>query len=455
MSKKLIVAVIVAMLAFGATAMATGSRLETLGNQGDYLEDDTNIFGNPATLAYYQNCVLLHMGGYDGGDMMAFGGGSYGVSDELTIALIVARNPSFEEGGIGTITGLVMDTTVGGMVDIDGDTIPDTFTFDDGWGLGGTPPNAAIDWENPFEIIVAYQMDDLALGISYYLANGKLNWQDDLPNPGTDDEESYIVKARLHSIKLGASYDMDDMKVEGWFHWDPYSVVSNYEYDPESGPDYESEQTLKGSKIVLGGRVLYSMSDNVTIIPAINYARTTGSVEIDTDPNISLMSGGNEEDLDQDYTVNELRVGVAAQYKEDKIMVIGSLGLLWSKVLFEASIDDASDYEYTSTDKYFAVPVAAMGIEYEVNKILTIRGGLDTTTLWAANTRLLEEEDAAGELEDESLLTTYQSTTAAIGVGLTFGNLVIDGTFGNMFLSNENGTSEGNLLSQLDMKYKF
>ena len=147
MSKKLIVAAIVAMLAFGATAMATGSRIETLGNQGDYLEDDTTIFANPATLAYYQNCVLLHMGGSDGDDM-AFGGGSYGVSDELTVALIVARDPSLEEGGIGTIIGSTLDPTVG--VDIDGDTVLDIISFTHPWGLPGDPPNLAMDWMNPF-----------------------------------------------------------------------------------------------------------------------------------------------------------------------------------------------------------------------------------------------------------------------------------------------------------------
>ena len=50
MSKKLIVAAVVAILAFGATmAMATESRVECLGGQGLYLADDTNIFANPIT----------------------------------------------------------------------------------------------------------------------------------------------------------------------------------------------------------------------------------------------------------------------------------------------------------------------------------------------------------------------------------------------------------------------
>jgi len=66
MSKKLIAAIIVAVLAFGATmAMATESRIETLGDQGLYLMDDTNIFTNPATVAYYPNMVIMHMGGND------------------------------------------------------------------------------------------------------------------------------------------------------------------------------------------------------------------------------------------------------------------------------------------------------------------------------------------------------------------------------------------------------
>jgi hypothetical protein len=453
MSKKLIVAALVAMLAFGATAMATGSRVETLGGQGLYLIDDTNIFSNPATVAYYQNCMLLHMGGADGGDMYAFGGMSMAIGDSLTLAGIAARNPMYEEGDISRVTSHAI-TQASLSLDLDGDTVIDIVTvpptFNPVWNLDGlgdadAPLNQVVDWENPAEIIAAYKVGDLALGASYYLANGKLVSEDDLA------ETTYTATARLHSLKLGLSYKMDNMQPEAWFHWDPYSVKTELEIDPI---DVTYEETLKGSKIVLGGRLFYTLNDNMTVVPAINYSRTTGSVTIDSDPDIAISASGDEEDLGQDYTINTLEAGVSLQYKADKVFVVTSAGLLWSKALVEYSIDDASDYTDDLTTKDFAIPVVAMGIEYQATQMLTLRAGMKTTELWAATTLLEEEEDTTGDLTDTSDLATGQVTTAAIGMALTFGNLVVDATFGDWVLVNEKGGGP-NLFSAIDIKYKF
>ena len=442
MSKKLLVAVVVAILTLGATmAMATESRIENLGAQGLYLMDDTNIFSNPATAAYYQKMLRLHMGGVqeetdNSYDMYAYGGGTMAIGEALTIGVFVARNPEFEEGGIGDVVG---DATDGGYFD--------PYFMDPSTSVEYAS-NEVINWMNPFDIILAYKAGDFALGISYYLANGKIDDKIDLapysPTSVIEDVE-YTAKARLHSLKVGMSYKMGNMQPEAWFHWDPFSMKTKWTFDH---PDSEETEDLTGNKFQLGARLFYNMNDNLAIVPAIVWETVSAKMEMDSDPDIGL------DHLGQEYKVNSIETGVSAQYKADKLFLVGSLGLRWSKFRRELTISD-TDYDDDHSEKAFAVPVAAMGLEYQATKLLTFRGGINTTTVWASETSDYDETDTAdNKVYDATYLETVQRTTASIGCGLNFGNLLIDGTFGNFVLAGENGTSI-NLFSMLDAKYVF
>ena len=453
MSKKLLIAAVVAMIAIGSTmAMATESRIECLGSQGLYLMDDTNIFGNPAMAAKYSKMVRLHMAGIDGsGDTHAYGGGTMSITDGLTLGLFVARNPEYEEGGIGWVVSNTQ--TSGSMGPISGPVFTDPYT------LGST--DAFVNWKNPFDIILAYQMGDMAFGISYYLANGKMKYEDNIPGGDDDDTETIEGTAKLHSLKLGMTYAMGNIKSSLYFHWDPYKVKGTYEFDDDaSGGDFETEHELSGSKIVLGGRMFYNMNDNLALVPAIRWEHVGGEVTIDWDDDNYYAGDTTEEDLEETYKYNTVTVGMSAQYRADRLFLVTSAALKWSKYVQEFSIDtDDVDWTETSTSKTFAVPEVAMGLEYQAAKWACLRGGIKTTTIWASSTSMFEEEEDGDELADNSLMQTVQSTTANIGAGLTFGNLMIDMTFGNFVLTNEDGNdglSGGpNLFSHLDAKYVF
>ena len=447
MSKKLLVAAVVAILTFGATmAMATESRIENLGAQGLYLMDDTNIFTNPATEAYYAKVLRLHMGGmgsYYGidADMWAYGGGTMALGEAITFGVFFARNPGFEMGGIGRVIGDA----------VDGGFFYPYFTYDpDGVPNSGDEVpfanNAVIDWMNPFDVILAYKMGDFALGISYYLANGKIDAKDDL----ADNE--YVARSFLHSLKIGMSLKMGNMKPEAWFHWDPFSMKTKYTSDHDT-PFGSLTENLTGNKFQLGARLFYNMNDNLAIVPAIVWENVSAKLKMDSDdPDIGL------DNLGQGYKYNSIETGVSAQYKADKLFLVGSLGLRWSK--FDLNLDmDHSKFEDNYSDRLFAVPVAAMGLEYQATKLITFRGGINTTAVWAAE-KLAEDakDDSGAKLVDNSELVTEQQTVASIGCGLNFGNLIIDATFGNFVLVGENGGVIGsgpNMFSALDAKYVF
>lgn len=469
MSKKLLIAVIIAILAFGATVMATESRVETLGGQGLYLADDTGIFSNPALASYYAGMLRLHMGGAGNGyyaDQYAYGGGIFALSDSLSLGAFVARNPSYEQGSIGLILGDAIEP--GTSRGIDGPVFANHFT--DHWvdpQIALLPTNLAVQWVNPFDLMLAYKMGDLSIGISYYLANGKFAWEDNVAGGDADDTATYDGKSRLHSIKLGVAYKGGNIEPQAWFHYDPYTITSTFEFDDNAnGGDISEEQTLKGSKFVVGGRLFYNLNDNLAIVPAINWEHVSGDLSTDVDYNghdLNLTGNTTEDDLSQTYKGNSVVGGVSVQYKADKLFLVTSASLKWSNAVSTLAIDtDGYDsWEYTLTNKQFAAPEVAMGLEYQAAKWACLRGGIRTTTIWATNTDVVEQtfdHNDDGEL-DSSLLQTVQSTTAAIGTGLMFGNLTIDATFGNLFLTGEDGSSSigqgPNLFSHLDAKYMF
>jgi len=456
MSKKLLVFAVMATLAFGATiSMATASRIENLGNQGLYLADDTNIFTNPATVSYYSKVLFLHMGGYNGGggsntDMWAFGGATTPLPfmEGLTLGVAFARNPSFEEGGIGTIR---TESFLGGAFwpwDFPGGDLP----LDD----------VAATWHNPFDIILGYKMGDLSIGLSYYLANGRIKYTynedgnfDADSDTYFDEEVEVLSKAYLHSLKLGASYKMGNMQPEAWLNWDPYSVVTTTSWDADGQDAIDYETSLKGSKILLGARLFYNLNDNVAVVPAITWEHVTGNIGMDYEDDY------DEDEYDISMKVNTINAGVSVQYKADKLLVVGSAGLLWSKFQVDLS-DDVEDETYSYYSKSFAVPVVAMGLEYQAMKNITLRGGLKTTTVWSSSTygEEYDNDDYDVSYDEEEMYST-QSTTASLGAALHFGNLVLDVTFGNLFLTGENGgnpaygTAGPNLFSSLDATYVF
>ncbi|GEM_PF-1259225 len=474
-NKKHIVVFLLLMIFFVGVARATESRVETLGGQGLYLMDDTNIFSNPALLSNHRNMLRFHLGGVDDfvesssvtgkavitRDLHVYGGGTMAIGRALTVGIFVGRNPSYEMGGISDVGSGIVDLTTG--IDLDGDgndDIPGTFFFPfEVYGLRG-----AVDWENPLDVILSYQVGHMAFGISYYLANGKAGWENEFYAPGVTEEME--VGATLHGIKFGALYRSARMRpITMWMQWDPYSIVSEYELDDEADIiEKRCKTTLSGRKFVFGARMHYNLSDTLTVVPAIEWENTSGEVELDDVPDTDVVFdvlNFTEEDLGIGFEVNSFITGVSLQYKTDRIFAIGSLCLLWSEAETTVNIADTG-YETVSADKIFSAPVAALGIEFHAKKWLMLRGGVNTTTVWATETVEYNEHDVdvEGELVvEDSGLVTVQETTATIGVGLLFGNLTIDTALGNKFLAGEGGASEGgigpNLFSHLDVKYVF
>jgi len=464
MTKKLVLAALVAALVMGASlAQATPSRLDTLG-QGTglvYLQDDTNVFTNPAALGYYRNVLLFHLGGVDeksnGQDFFALGGGALALGDMLTLGLIVGRNPTYEEGIIGVPVNGAIDSYVGvpygpqhfayNWADYLGTNIVDL--------TGIADDNHAMVWMNPIDVLLAAKIGNIQLGVSYYIANGKYtaSYNDDTP---IDVEEK--DKALLQAWKFGLSAEMGSIMPELYFHYAPFRVTSKFTDDVA---DTELTQELKGRRFNLGTRVFIKLNDNLTVVPAFEWANINANMTLDASPNIAgivaTIPALTVEDLSENWKGNTINAGLGINYSIEKLLVATSIGVQWSKFTHTLEVDGI-DGNTEEIAKWTAFPVVGLGMEYQATKLITFRGGISTTAIWDKSTSELNADTPGSLNSEETESSTVQSTRASVGLGLNFGNMIVDLTVGGMLIGNEpnpSGLGVQNIFSALDAKYKF
>jgi len=466
MSKKLVIVTLLAVLAIGVSvAQATVSRLDTLGQNTGlvYIQDDTNIFTNPAALANYPNCLIFHMAGVSGDDKYAAGGVSLALGKMLTLGIIVGRNPGFEEYGLlGSLIGTALSSAPGTLGTSASTAMMAPISFTNPWGaysytntVGGIAgyPNGAMNWVNPIDLILAAKVGNLKLGLSWYYAGGK---QEDTQE---NDVASYSdeLTGRLQAWKFGVATTMGNMSPELWFQYAPFSVKSKFE--EASGPLTEETRYLKAHRFNIGFRVPYKMNEKITLVPAFEYSNVGGNIKFDATPdfNPTSVAGLTEGDLSDKYTGNAINVGVGINYQIEKLLVASSIGLQWASAKETLSVNGL-DGDVNWQSKWFAIPVVGLGLEYQATKVLVFRGGLSTTTLYGKATGSYNASVAGAANSKDEVKVSQQNTTASVGLGFLFGNLVIDVTAGNMILANEpgnDGHGNNSLFSALDFKYKF
>jgi hypothetical protein len=457
MSKKFVIVALMAVLAIGASvAQATPSRMDTLGQNTGlvYLQDDTNIFANPADLANYRKMVWLHMGD-DSSDLTAYGGLSLGIGEMLTLGIIVGRNPSFEEGGgIGAVMGDVIGGSGGGY----------PANFLNHWNASALPnyssagtnaasitgvPTGAMVWMNPIDLMLAVKLGNINLGASWYYANGKATnkYTDDFP---TDTDEKQTAK--LTAWKFGLSTTMGNLTPEVWFHYSPFHLKSVWN---DNVADTDATRKLDGRNFDIGAHVIYKMSDHLVLVPKIDYNNISASAKIDTNPdfNPTGIAFRTEGDLTEKYTGGMINAGIGINYSIDKLLVATSVGLQWFHFKQELSIDGL-DGSVDETTKWIAIPVVGIGLEYQATKVLVLRGGIARSALYTKSTDITQA-DVLGSLnyKNTNTISAEAPVTANLGLGLHFGNLVLDLTAGDMIIQGEAGSN--NLFSAADLTYKF
>jgi hypothetical protein len=283
--------------------------------------------------------------------------------------------------------------------------------------------------------------------------NGPLaSGADAMTDTATVDQTSY-----LWSVDLGVRAELESVTPELWIDFSQFNYHSarGAQYTDANMADASWQADLDGTRFQVGARAFYELNDNFTLIPLVEF--TSVSTEIETsvsDPDgliTTLCSPCTPEELESltndSFEVDHTGfvVGSGIEYSADKILVVGSATAYWQETEASFNSNDEGFFggsgvneteEVTVTD--VLLPVVALGVEYAWKPMVTFRGGIESTTIFNSHTSegTLDFDTGNDPNPDhtEKAKDSFQATTGDIGLGLHFGNLTLDGTFGGLVI---------------------
>jgi len=339
--------------AFAVPAMASGSRLASLGDVDNYIEDSGNIYKWPATLPSFANCIKI--------DIWPGGMGSYGFIYGLG-----------EYGDKGTIGLFFMENTSGPN---------DVFDVDPGW----------LDWDrfstglaNKYSVIYAYEMDKMALGLNFSRASS-YDLHDD-PVATLDDENSSAYTTIGASVRMDIN---DDMYADIGFD---YTMISYT--DEIFGPVVGDLTEDTGTKMDFNARLFYDYSEAITLIPYLGFGMADYNI---TGEDAAAYFGGFNA---SGAKATNFKLGIAANFEvnEDNMVILGIEPFSMAKA-------EPSAYAQGVTGswegKMVTMPRFLLALETDVKDWLTIRTGCTkalnktTTTVNNGTDETVDEETMA------------------------------------------------------------
>ncbi|MCD6380528.1 hypothetical protein J7M07_08820 [bacterium] len=319
---------VIMIAALAVPVMATNSRLEALGDVGNYIEDDANIFNWPATLPSYANIVLV--------DLMYHHDAMYGFIYGLG-----------EYGDYGTIGLFFMESTRGPNDIWDNVSAPGYWKDYD-----------CYDYSlyNKYDLVYAYEMDKMTLGLRFSRASELSSYDD--PVDTNDEEDSYAYTTIGASVRMDIN---DDMYADLGFD---YTMVS---YTDEN-TGYGDITDDAGMKMDFNARLFYDYNETITLVPYVGFGMAEYNLKADS---AAAYFGG---DLMSGVKAMNFTLGIAADFKvnEDNMLVFGIEPFRYMKA-------EPSEYATGVTGSWegsiVTMPRFLLALETDVKDWLTVRTG--------------------------------------------------------------------------------
>jgi hypothetical protein len=338
--KKLVLAIL--MIAVAMPAFASETRVRALGPAtAPYIEDDSNVFMWPATLAGYANMVTITAGYYD---VVKWYDDRGWYDDEMTATF-------------GMHYGLGEDNKYG--------------VFGMWWKEHTYGPNYMGDWFGPGEgdfsdniynkwhLMWALALESIDIGIHFERA-------DEHYLSETTDQDPFEWYTSYTTLGLGLRWNMD----EGSYHdfaFDYTTVGFTYQ---DEGP--EIIEADKKSIMALRWRWFYEWTEVITWVPYFNYKWG----------DLSLKS--NEDgfyDTDECWGIKgsqlDLGLGTNLAVNDDNLIIVAVE--LYGRHKGEPSECGSGAPSYEQKMQIF--PAFAFGLESDVKDWLTFRAGCDKALL--------------------------------------------------------------------------
>jgi len=459
------VLLVAALLLLPATASAGSARLAGLGDQGLYLEDDSNVFTNPALLSFYANRAWFSLGlvpdatTETGVRLDPHGGAAVRVRDVVTLGAALNRSP--ELYGFGSALYPTMRAYLpqgpGGVIS----------------GPAG-PVQTTAPLRFPVDVFVAVgdPYGPFRFGFNIYYAGGTANEHvlDDADQDGLETTSEINRQTHLVNATLGASIGNPAQRARGeawlrvgnmaaWYDEVTQRQTSAATYEPITDRIVSMDRDLR-----VGGGFRVHLGDGLAglvVTPGLTYDAAFGAYRFD-DNRVNPDSDA-EKSLRQAHS-HDLKAGIGAAFRRDDLLVQGSASLFarnTTRTDFTPE-PDAQVLSQTTSQWDVGVPQVALGAEYRVLPWLTVRGSLSSIFGLGRSATNVDQRVGSEDVDPseyyglESGLFTEPleptgSVTAATGIGIEVKRFGFDAIIGGNFL----GEPGPLLFSRFDLRFIF
>jgi hypothetical protein len=348
------------------------ARLYSMGDN-PYIVDPDNIKLNPAYSSVYSNFLWGDIGSYNGNVQDGsgqFAGFNYGFNDQFTLGFLLTRNDFMTSYAIG---GLDPRNLVG--------------QINDETGANVVPLN------NNFELLGSYDFGNIVLGLGVAFAS---TTNDFIPDSG----DGYTNSASQFGVNLGV---MGKLSSNFKFDFAASIVLPAVSYEPDAA----GADKIEGSNtdIFVNARGFWSLSNKVTLVPAIGFLSSTGSATVGSETNDLPSWMG-------------ILVGVGLHYRVGDLLIAGG-----PSFMYESETIASTETSAEESNSWTTFPGWNLGAEWYFTDWLVGRLGYVAST-FSGNYQNAVSTSAV----DEYTQTGFSEGDVRLGVGFRFGGFNLEAT---------------------------
>ncbi len=380
------------------------------------MDDPALIFVNPAYQAMYKDYGWLNVAGgavsglsFTGGSIGDDGWGhqnagvAFGLNSDWALGVLLSYDPSFSSLNNSLISPIVQTS-------------------------GGRASQAIPGIQNTWEAIVSMHGGnlDLGLGVMYGWSNNDTKVNQTSPAAGSETEAS----ASLWGFRGGVNVNLggnSTLDLSGALRMDKATDKKTNNFSPINDA-LTGEYSASTTELQFTGRAKFDVSSKFNFVPYGMFLTASGEPKEETRPN-GVTTTPNA----LKATVTAFAFGAGGEYHVGSFYLAGGLSYQSAQVKLEQTPSGGTTS--TLTEKYSAIPVMNLGMEWTLTDWLTGRGGY-TRSLGSIN---IKSESTTGSVEQTlSLPMSFVSIGAinpatwdgmvTLGVGLKFGGFALDAT---------------------------
>ena len=456
---------LVVLLLLPTTASAGPARLESLGGQGLFLEDGSNVFTNPALLSFYGNRAWFSLGvvgdesSTTGVRLDPHGGAAVRIRDVVTLGAVLNRDPElygFSNALYPTMRAYMPDGPGGLLAGPEG------------------PAQATAPLRFPVDILLAIgdAYAPVRFGLNVYYAGGVVNEHvlNDSDRDGLETTSEINQQTHFINTTLGLSLGNPAERTRGevWFRVGNLSAwydevtqrqTSPTEYEPITDRIVSLDRDVRvgaGFRLHLGDALT-----GVVVTPGLTYDAAFGSYRFDDN---RVNPDSDAEKALREVQSHDLKAGVGVAFRRDELLVQGSASV-FARNTTGTDFTPQPDSEVLSATVAawdVGVPQIALGAEYRLLPWLIARGSIKSVFGLGRTATNTDERIGDEDLNPDEYygltsglsgqpLEPSGSITAAAGIGIEVKRFAFDAIIGGIFL----GEPGPLLFSRFDLRFIF